>query len=116
VIAWEMCDSPEAVARIPATTSSTGDSFRTYPHAPASTASVTSSSSLETLNTRTRLAGARAVKRRVASSPDIPGILRSMTTTSGAVSSTARIAASPLGASPTTSMPRARSERASPRR
>ena len=56
------------------------------------------------------------MSRRVASRPERPGMLRSITTTSGSVSSTLRMADSPFETSATTSMPFSRSIRARPAR
>ena len=64
-----------------------------------------------TLNTSTRAAGSRLTIRRVVSTPLTPGSVRSITTTSGAVSAKRRYAASPLAASATTSMSDVRSSR-----
>ena len=50
------------------------------------TASITSASSTEIVSTTTRVSGAIAVICRVASTPVMPGMFRSMTTTSGASS------------------------------
>src|SRR5690242_10342447 len=68
-------------------------------------ASITSASSSEIVSTRTRVSGATAVMCRVASTPPISGMFRSMTTTSGAISRTERTASDPEAASPETWTP-----------
>src|SRR5918996_4461242 len=64
----------------------------------------------------TRVAGATPRICVVASIPDIPGMLRSISTTSGAVCPTSSAAPAPSEASPTTSMPCSTSSSRSPLR
>jgi len=55
----------------------------------------------------TALCGDTSSSRRAASTPLMPGMLRSITTTSGSSSAARRTASSPLRASATTAMPAA---------
>src|SRR5947209_5411502 len=75
-----------------------------YPLAPATIASTTRLCSLR-VSTSTREAGAISPSCLIASTPDMPGSLRSISTTSGRRSTTISTAASPLAASPTRSRP-----------
>src|SRR5690606_35954004 len=86
--------------------------FLTYPMPPASRTARRYSSSACMVRTRTRVSFPSAAIRRVASRPPMPGMERSMTTTSGFSLSTASIASSPVPASPTTTMSSSASRRA----
>ena len=77
--------------------------------APASSASVTLCSSADTVSTSTRTSGAEADNRWVAAIPDMPGMLRSISATSGCSSPTSRIPSAASPDSPTTTIPRSSS-------
>ncbi len=74
------------------------------PRAPARIAANTVSSSSCIVRTRTATCGAPSTSRRVASIPSSPGMLTSISTTSGWVVPARRIASSPVVASPASSM------------
>ena len=95
---------PAAAARTAAIRSARGESLSRNPLAPARSASYTYSSRSKVVSMTTFGAGALPVSSRVASSPSIPGIRMSISTTSGRQPTAAASAASPLAASPTTVM------------
>ena len=78
--------------------------FERYPSAPAFSTRLGCAVSSCAESTSTRACLSRAISRRTVSMPPMPGIERSMMTTSGFVSGYCRYAASPLSASPTTSI------------
>jgi hypothetical protein len=92
-----------------AATVSGGVPLTRYPEAPPTSASTTSPSLEETVSINTAVAGEAAAILRVASTPEILGSCRSMSTTCGASDSTSSNAFSPSAASPTTSKPRSMS-------
>ena len=95
---------PAATVRTAATSSSAGACLSRKPLAPARRASNRYSSRSNVVTMTTRASGVAATIRRVASSPSIPGIWTSISTTSGVRQRTSSTAAAPSAASPTTSM------------
>ena len=94
---------PAATVRSAAVISAAVAPLRTYPRAPAASAANTLSSSSTMEITSTAVAGAIWVMRRVASTPEAPGRLMSMSTTSGMVSLRTASASSAVPAVPATS-------------
>src|SRR5690606_26551344 len=99
----ESTASPRAVAFTARSSSARGASFNRYPVAPASMAATTSRSVSYVVRTRTRAGSSRSTISRIADTPSIPGIRRSMRTTSGSSAAALSTASLPSAASPTTS-------------
>jgi hypothetical protein len=97
---------PRADCTAPAIASSRA-SFSMYPRAPARTADLTSSFSVERVNTITGLRGATLVRRRVASIPELSLRNRPVITAAGASRITRVSAPSASTASPMTDIPKA---------
>ena len=94
--------SPAATALTARSSSARWAPLSRYPRAPARTAANTVSSSSCIVSTSTATCGAASTMRRVASTPSMPGMLMSISTTSGWSERAAATAASPESASPTT--------------
>jgi hypothetical protein len=96
--------SPAATASMARTISSRSAPLTRYPRAPARIAVNNDSSLSNIVSTRTAVPGLRAAIWRVASMPPVPGMCRSISTTSTPGSQAAVTAAVPSLASPTTLM------------
>jgi hypothetical protein len=100
---------PAAAARTAAMRSARGESLSRNPLAPARSASYTYSSRSKVVSMTTLGVCGPLVSSRVASSPSMPGMRMSMSTTSGWCAAADATAAAPSAASPTTVMPSAAS-------
>ncbi len=98
--------SPRATARTPCRSTSGSVSLTRKPLAPTRSASNTysSTSNVVRITILVRSSCSSCTIRRVASSPSMPGMRMSMSTTSGTSSDAMRTASSPSSASPTTWM------------
>src|SRR5215204_1081010 len=101
--------SPAYAARTAVATSSASASLSTYPDAPASSAEVTFSSSMNEVIVTISVSGRSALMRPIAVTPSMFGISRSIRTTSGSRRRAIATPSEPSAASPTTSMSGCRS-------
>ena len=105
----EIAASPSRTPRSERGSASRSIAFERNPTAPARTARRPSASSWASASTTTRIEGSCSWRRRVASIPSIPGIMWSITTTSGRWKMASSTASRPSTASARTVMPAPRS-------